>query len=605
MSMAAFQPASTGPVRHRHAKAVASVARHCAISVAILLAVGAAGLRALAVLAPPAEAGVWACGESLKVAPDMPPPARNSVWDGKDGRIRLFGARQEYVGFQVVVRAGAEPLKSVELRVSPLRSTAGAEIAASNIDLFRQHYLRVTVPSQYDTDVPVPDARAGEQPVQMVPLREGRPGAAFDVGAGRNQPLWVDVYIPEDQAPGDYQGEAVVAVAGKPLQRLPIQLTVWGFTLPRETHLKNVVPTGVEQLRWGFKLDADNEPALRKIEDQVFQLAHQHRLNFQPSQEDDLVAEWGGPYRKYLTGAAYKERAGKGVGPNLLMTGVGGESQEEITRSIKQVVSWWKAQPESVRKATTLACYVYDEPQDDEDFAAVEARGKWLRAAIGKELPLFLTTTKPQRVPAGLIDAWGELPAAEVPRHQARGERVWATNQGYAAGPYVDTAGYAGRTQGWMAWKMGLDAWHFWDGCYWVDRQNIYGSNGKRLTYREVNASPQRFLTDTWTNPLTFDQKRNPRQKDWIRLNGDGVLFYPGTPAGLQEPLASFTLKSLRRGLQDYEYLWLLRKQGKSADDLVDRLVPRPNEWARDPEAWDNARIELGKRLDDLAASPR
>jgi len=583
----------------------ASALRHLAVAAAVLLAVGAAGSGVFAILAPPAEPGVWACGESLKVQPDMPAPAKNSVWSGKDGPVRLFGARQEYAAFQVIVRAGSEPLKDVEVRVSPLRSAGGAEIADSNIDLFRQHYLRVTVPSQYDTDVPVPDTRAGEQPVQLVPLRVGRPGATFDVASWRNQPVWVDIYVPEGQAPGDYAGEVSVTASGNPLQRLPVQLTVWSFTLPRETHLKNVVPTGVEQLRWAFKIDAEDEASLRKVEDQLFQLAHQHRINFQPSQEDDLVAEWGGAYRKYLTGSAYTQRAGQGVGPNLLMTGVGGESQDEVTRSIKQVAAWWKAQPEPMRKATTLACYVYDEPQDDEDFAAVEARGKWLRAAIGKELPLFLTTTKPQRVSPGLIDAWGELPASEVPKHQARGEQAWATNQGYAAGPYVDTAGYAGRSQGWMAWKMGLQAWHFWDGCYWVDRQNLYGSNGNRLTYREVNASPERYLTDTWTNPLTFDQKRNPRQKDWIRLNGDGVLFYPGTPAGLREPLASFTLKSLRRGLQDYEYLWLLRKQGQSADDLVNRLVPRPNEWSRDPEAWDLARVELGKRLDVLAAKPR
>ena len=33
--------------------------------------------------------------------------------------------RQEYVGFQVIARAGAQPLKPVEVRVTPLRSAAG------------------------------------------------------------------------------------------------------------------------------------------------------------------------------------------------------------------------------------------------------------------------------------------------------------------------------------------------------------------------------------------------------------------------------------------------------------------------------------------------
>ena len=541
------------------------------------------------------EPVVWVAGESLKVSPEQVPAAKSAVWDA--GEIRLYGARQEYVGLQVG-RAGAEALSKTAVRVSSLKGPDGAELTASNIDRFQQHYLKVTVPSQFDSGVPVPEAHAGEFPVQLVPLRGD---ATFDAPAGRNTPVWIDFYLPEGQRPGEYRGEIEVTSAGNSLRKLPVRLTIWNFTLPRETHLKTVIPTGVEKLRWGFGLSTSDQAGLTRLEDQFFQLAHQHRLNFQPSAEDDVVGEWGGRYWKYLDGSAYTERAGQGTGPNLLIAAPGGEEASEITAYARKTVSWWKGQPERVRKNTALVCYVYDEPHDDEDFAAVAARSSLLRAAVGKELPLFLTTTKPDRVAAGAIDAWGELPANLVARHQGRGEKVWATNQGYAAGPYVDTPGYAGRTQAWMAWKLGLDAWHFWDGCYWIDRQNLRGPDGKKIPTRTINAEPARYLLDTWIDPLTFDQKRNPRLREWIRLNGDGVLFYPGTPAGLREPLASFTMKSLRRGLQDYEYLWLLRQQGKSADDLVSRLVPRANDWAKDPDAWDRTRIELGERLEAAA----
>lgn len=555
-------------------------------------------LRPLPVAVNSDSPAIWACGESLKVRPEIPPQDRNSVWSASDRQIRLYGGRQEYVGFQVVVRAGSAPLKEVEVKISPLRSKGGATLGDANIDLFRQHYLKVTIPSQWEADAPVPEAKVGEYPVQMVPLR-GR-DAGFEVPAGRNQPVWIDVYVPENQAAGDYLGEATITAEGKSIATLPVHLTVWDFTLPRETHLKTVVPTGVEKLRWGYGLRSDDEEALRSLEDRFFQMAHQHRINFQPSEEDDVVAEWGGRYHRYLDGTAYKERAGQGVGPNLLAVGPGGEEQGEITRSVQRTVAWWKSQPKAVQDRTRLVCYIYDEPHDDEDFAAVASRSRWIRAAVGKDLPLFLTTMKPGKVAPGSIDAWGELPVADVEKAKARGEKIWATNQGYAGGPYVDTAGYAGRSQGWMAWKMGLDAWHFWDGCYWLDRQNLRGPDGKKIPHKVINADPSRYLLDTWNDPLTFDQKRNPRLKEWIRLNGDGVLFYPGTPVGLREPLASFTLKSLRRGLQDYEYLWLLRQAGKSADDLVSRVTPRPNEWSHDPDAWDQTRIELGQRLQAL-----
>jgi hypothetical protein len=567
------------------------------LAAGVVLGIAGAALRVAPVLAPSPTPVVWACGESLKVAPNLAPQARNSVWTEAGSLVRLHGGRQEYVAFQVVVRGGDAPLENVEVRLTPLRSAGGKELAPDNVDLFRQHYLRVTVPSQNDGVVLLPEAGTGEYPVQMVPLRAPDPGTRFTVPARRNQPVWVDLYVPENQPAGEYQGEAQVLADGKTLETLKVKLTVWGFTLPRETHLKTYLPTGPEKLRWGFGLRPDQDSELRALEDRFFQMAHQHRLNFNPSADDDPEGEWGGRYRGYLDGSAFRERAGAGVGQTVLLMGPGGETEAEVTRHVRDTVSWWKRS----RFKAQLALYVYDEPHDDEEFAAVASIARWARSAVGRELPTFLTTTRPNRVPPGLIDIWGEVPAEEIPARQAAGEKFWATNHGYAGGPYVDTPGYAGRSQGWMAWKMKLDGWYFWDCCYWVDRQNIIGPDRKRIPTAVVNANPNQFLTNTWTDPLTFDQKRNPRHKTWIRLNGDGVLFYPGRPVGLREPLASFTMKSLRRGLQDYEYLWLLSQKGKRVDDVVSRVVPKPNEWARDPEAWDQARLELGKRLEEAS----
>lgn len=535
---------------------------------------------------------VWACGESLKVSPELRPQSRNSVWDAGSRTVRLFGARQEYVGFQVVVRAGSVPLDRVEVRASPLRTSEGVTLDLANADLFRQHYLRVTIPSQYDSDAIMPEATTGEFPVQMVPLRDPVPGRSFPVPSGRNQPVWMDLYIPEDQPPGEYRGEVQVLAGGVPLATLATHLTVWRFTLPRETHLKTYLPTGPEFLRWAFALGPDQQRELRELEDRCFQMAHQHRLNFHPSSNDLEEREWGERYRGYLDGSAFKERAGRGVGQSLLVVGLDSDSPTEIQANVRRVLRWWERE----KFPAELVYSVYDEPKGDEQFAAVTRRAQAVRA-VAPKLPTLLTTITPNRVPPGLIDIWGEIPAEEIAPRQKAGQRAWAVNFGYAAGPYVDTPGYAGRSQPWMCWKLGLDAWYYWNCCYWADKFNIVDAEGKRYPYSFINRHPERFLIDTWRDPMSCDQKRNPRRKHGMRINGDGVLFYPGRPAGLQEPLASFTMKSLRRGLQDYEYLWLLKERGQSADDLVNRLVPRADEWSRDPDTWDAVRMELGKRL--------
>jgi hypothetical protein len=76
---------------------------------------------------------------------------------------------------------------------------------------------------------------------------------------------------------------------------------------------------------------------------------------------------------------------------------------------------------------------------------------------------------------------------------------------------------------------------------------------------------------------------------------------------GLDEPIASIRLELLRRGSEDYEYLWLLSHKhgGKEiADDVVNTIIHNfaymrgamgsPAMWNHNPEEWERARIRMG-----------
>ena len=63
---------------------------------------------------------------------------------------------------------------------------------------------------------------------------------------------------------------------------------------------------------------------------------------------------------------------------------------------------------------------------------------------------------------------------------------------------------------------------------------------------------------------------------------GNGVLFYSGArlpdiglPA-IDGPVSGLRMKAYRRGLQDYEYCWLLSQKGKGAvaDALIRKVIP-------------------------------
>ena len=540
------------------------------------------------------EARVWCVGDSTKVKPGDPPQDHNLTWIGASKTVSLGSARNEYVAFQIVIHSGSNELKDVIVVADDLHGPGASVIPAGNIDLFLEHYLTVKVTSRSDPGNIFRGATSGEHPTQMVPFAARKYGAPFFIGAGRNQPVWVDVYVPEDATPGDYTGFFKVRSRGTVVSQIKVVLTVWNFTLPHETHFRTFLYTGPENLRWGHHLTAGwDDPAQGALYDAYFQMAHQHRLNFHPTGGngyDEVFVRFG----KYYDGRGFKERVGRGVGQNLALITPEGVGEQAIKASAKKI----SAECDARKFKTTVVSYIWDEPHSDADFAESKKRCKWIHDAVGTKLLTFIATPQWRRYDAGDVNIFSEPAAADIPLIVARGDRVWAVNGGYGAGPYVDSPGFGGRSIILMSWKMNLGGWQFWDCCYWLDKQNL---RKKGFSYAKANANPGAWMTDVWTDPLTFDETRKPGypERYSMRINGDGVLFYPGYEAGINGPIASFQIKSLRRGAQDYEYLWLLRGAGKEkeANAILDTVCPAPGRWNDDPESWEKARLEWAKLL--------
>jgi hypothetical protein len=121
------------------------------------------------------------------------------------------------------------------------------------------------------------------------------------------------------------------------------------------------------------------------------------------------------------------------------------------------------------------------------------------------------------------------------------------------------------------------------------------------------NLFPQRqSLCGTGSDPVTFGGEGG--------INGDGVLVYPGQDVkysnedrGIPGPVASIRLKNIRRGMQDYEYLWLARKNGLNEEiaQIVDTCVPTAFSeaegavsWSVKGSDWDSLRLKLAELLE-------
>ena len=537
---------------------------------------------------------VWCVGESTKVKPGDPPQDRNLTWNGATKTVTLGSARNEYVAFQIAVRSGQDELKDVTVVAGDFKGAGASVIPATNVDLFVEHYLNVKVTSRSDPKNIFRGVTPGEHPTQMVPFHARKYGAPFAIGAGRNQPVWVDVYVPEEAKPGDYAALFQVRAGGLVVADIKVALTIWNFTLPNETHFRSYLYTGPENLLWGHHLTTGwNDPALVPLFDAYFQMAHQHRLNFHPVAGSGLEEVFDHFY-KYYDGSAFKERVGKGVGQNLACITPEGATEKAIKDQARKIV----AECEAKKFKTTVVSYIWDEPHSETDFTESRNRCQWVHEAVGTKLLTFIATPQWQKYGAGDVDIFSEPAAADIPKIVERGDAVWAVNGGYGAGPYVDTPGFGGRSIVLMNWKMNLGGWQFWDCCYWLDKQSL---RKKGFTYAKARANPDQWLTDLWHDPMTFDETRKPGypERDALRINGDGVLFYPGYEVGINGPIAGYQMKSLRRGAQDYEYLWLLRQQGKEkeAAAILDTVCFAPAKWNEDPESWDKARLAWAKLL--------
>ncbi len=181
---------------------------------------------------------VWAVPELLKIHPqtgalleqEEAPEHRvkNPVWDASSSTVRLTGARNEFVAFQLALESD-EPLAGIEVAVTqPLFSDCALP------EVFRTTGAAQLYREWFIVD-DKPDASGGPwHPDALIPLagRLELPSKDNPVPGQRVQPVWVDISIPRDAAPGRHTGRLAVR-AGEQLNReITIEIEVLPLTLP-------------------------------------------------------------------------------------------------------------------------------------------------------------------------------------------------------------------------------------------------------------------------------------------------------------------------------------------------------------------------------------
>lgn len=504
---------------------------------------------------------LWWCDATWKVNPQRPSPEETSP------AATMSAARNDHEAVQIVVRPATE-LKQLTAVAGALAGPNGATIPAEDVQVLRVYYHTVHTPTDGTSVV-------GDWPDALPPLDK-----PLDLPAGKNQPLWILVHVPKDAKPGDYTGSITLKAEGWSAA-VPLRLHVWNFALPETNHIETAFglnmanPFRYQQI----KSEADK----RRIVDMYLQSFADHRISpynptplesihvkFVPEADPpraeldfaDFDAAMSRSLEKYhftnfvlpIHGMGGGDWTGRGPEPKI---GEFGENTPQYQAMFSSCVKQLEAHLREKGWLNMAYTYWYDEPSPDVFPYVRNGMERLKKYAPGIQNML---TKEPHDELGNAIDIWCPLTPEYrndvAQKRRAEGNRFWWYVCCAPKAPFctlfVDHPATELRTWLWQTWQHDVVGILIWESAYWT---------------------PQGDPQNPYQDPMGYVSTTKPEQKQYWG-NGDGRFLYPplcaatpglsGNDPVIEPPVSSIRWEMLREGIEDYEFLWLLR-------DLIDK----------------------------------
>ncbi len=563
--------------------------------------------------APGSDIQVWAVPGIHKVRPNDPVQSANLVWSSQAKTVSVEGAKNEHIPFQVVISSQPpatrydKPLSGIFVEVSDLTSPAGI-IPRDRVKLFFEHVILC-----YGKSSPIGDT--GFWPDALAPLTSPFSMSSEFRGFVKNRAIWIDVIVPRSASAGEYAGTITVTREGKVVDQLKLLLKVYDFALPDETHLityMNISKSWLQSVQ-DPKLSPED---LKNMLQKYYEFIYANRMEpwFNEPLQPDVHETQNGEFTVSFDDALYRhyvndlktKRVLLEAEPNTLRPSeryplFSDGFNRRIQAYLTQVSGYFRQHGWSDK-------LVFNSPIDEPNSARqFEDTRKWAEL-VHKSAPgiPFLVTKSPVSTHPG----WGTLvgyannfsihgndlnsPAVKraIREEQAKGgEMTWyiSCDQAYPQPNYfIDAPAMDPVMVPWITWKYGMNGILYWALNYW----------------------PQ--TRDPWLDPVTY--LSGFLCSDGFVLNGEGSLLYPGDRVprytgqkAVYGPVSSIRFELLREGIEDYEYLWLLKAlgDGRFADDAAASLVVDVSAFSRNVEELFATRKRMAQRIVALQGGRR
>ncbi len=554
------------------------VRRRCSLATLLALAT----LACSAGSSPGTPGQVWTALSSEKLRPDAVP--------GPDAAAHVHAARNEGEAFQIAI-AGA--VRGVRASATPLSGPGGAQVAAPR--LHREALINLPVASSLD-------GGTGRWPDALVPdvdevVGERRNAFPFDVPAGECRVIWAQLQVPAGTPAGDYSGSVRLTWDGGAAD-VPVTLTVWGFDLPAAASLKTAFGFSYGAIPGGHGLPYGDAFMQLRARYGAFALGRRITLS-QVDDGDPSASHFDALYSGQMDGTAETAIAG------ARLTAVQRTGDTASWGSLFQSRGWFDR----------LFDYTCDEPPIQCAWTDIPSRAAAAKVAA-PGLRTLVTTTIQEADANGVTSSidiltpvvnyledrpgWSQFSGPQRARYDAflassPQKELWTYQScmSHGCGGTVDFSAPTASAKYFVGWPTYvIDAAAVRNRAMeWISF--LHGVSGE-LYYETAQA----YTHDPWTNQRDFNG------------NGDGTLFYPGTPARIggstHIPVSSIRLEMVREGMEDYEYLKRVSDLGDPAfaRQVASELFTAP--WATEvpPAALEAARARLAARILELLGAP-
>jgi hypothetical protein len=489
-----------------------------------------------------------------------------------DDHYDLALAGNEHEGLQVVVLPFERDLKNVKVAVSPLQSADGQPMTGGKAEVALVGHVDVA------DNPPYPDIDYhGWYPDPLLSFQD-----TCDARAGDNVAFWIDVAAGKDTPAGQYHAAVTVTADGcRPID-LKLNVTVWDFTLPDGTSLRNAFTYAEYGVSRFYKGRWDDEMRYK-----YYDFILDHRLNI------DHLYRGKRPDIELLRYGASKGMNAFNIGAEFRNAAARNRRSRELDDYIAQL------KKEDLFKYAYA--YGYDEVREDKFpemrqvftnlrrmFPGLKTMTTAADFSFGKKT--CLRTAVDIWVP---VTDWYDQDEAHQLRKEGRDMWWYVCVVPYHpfANFFVEYPAIEPRLlTGAMSYKYEAGGFLY----YQID---LWDNN-----HKPVGPGPY-----TEWDPGSFTHDKNRKV-----ASGDGSLFCPG-PDG---PISTIRMENIRDGFEDYEYLTLLRqladavrkqRESAAAQDFLakaDTLLAVPDDVVRsvvdftvNPANMDRFRTQLAQTI--------